>query len=152
MNLPAAILTDLRNGSAPNRSANGVSDRLLQEKQSYLDLIAEIRASGPVASSNVWVSEFQEGKHHYARLRSENPKIKGRRLGRSRSKLARDWQERCQRRDAIREVEIRLGMLQELILRQGAIAVNYPQAIVDERSEQKKESDPLRASQGDHNG
>lgn len=100
---------------------------LKAERDRLLTLIEMIRTSGSVAPLNVWISPAPKGEHLYYKLTSKNPKYKNQHLGKVGSEKYRDWKARIQRRDAITELEQQLSMLQALIDRQSATAVELLQ-------------------------
>ena len=107
----------------------GISAHLRSELDRLISLTIQIRQSGGVAPANCWITETSQTRngrvYRYARLVSENPQIKGFSLGRPLSPNVVDWQQRCQRRDAIQEIEQQIRMLTELIDRQVARPIEF---------------------------
>ena len=104
-----------------------VSPHLEAERDRLLQLIQDLRNSGIVAPSNVWISPAPKGKYLYYKLSSKNPEYKNQHLGKAGSEKYRDWRARIQRREAIAELEQQLSMLQALIDRQADFLMTAPE-------------------------
>ena len=94
---------------------------LQQERDRLIALSDAVRSSGSVAPANCCCVEVEQHKGNktycYARLLSDS-KGQSRWLGRRRSELHQDWLARIARREAIREIERQVQMLDALIDRQ----------------------------------
>lgn len=99
-----------------------------QERDRLIALSDAVRSSGSVAPANCWVTEVEKHKGNktycYALLSSDSKGVK-RWLGRRRSELHRDWLARITRREAIREIEQQIQLLDALIDRQIACPIAF---------------------------
>jgi hypothetical protein len=100
------------------------STHLSAELNRLIELTIAIRNSGSVAPNGVWLTSatYKKGKkiYTYGRLVSDNPTFPGKLL--SKPADVQDWKARCDRREAIAELEVQIRLLTELIDRQ----VNCP--------------------------
>ncbi len=115
--------------SSPTNSIQTVTSLHLEAEVSRLtDLAQRIRDSGPVAPVNCWIEDYtvtrQTGPYHYKRVNSDRPQFGARgqartlHLGKAGSPDHQDWQQRLKRRDALTEIDYRVGLIRQLMARQ----------------------------------
>lgn len=107
----------------------GVSEHLQAEYKRLSMLLVEIKNSGEVAPTAVWISpnfQTKNGKtYEYYKLTSANPNVRNQGLGKAGSSKYRDWVARIARRNAITELEQQLSLLQGLIDRQRNTMISW---------------------------
>ena len=105
------------------KAATDQPNYLQQERDRLIALSDAVRSDGSVAPANCWVTEVEKHKGNktycYALLSSDSKGL-SRWLGRRRAELHRDWLARIARREAIREIEQQVQLLDALIDRQVA--------------------------------
>ena len=111
-----------------NQAALDQPNYLQQERDRLIALSDAVRSSGSVAPANCFCIDVEQHKGNktycYARLLSDSKGLR-RWLGRRRSGLHRDWLARIARREAIREIEQQVQLLDALIDRQLACPIVF---------------------------